>query len=58
MKDGDIRRFTRRPFFTTIRAVLNVGRFRDKRLEVIAGTIAFLLGVAVLLFAVLPAYLN
>jgi hypothetical protein len=58
MKDRDIRRFTSRWFFTMIRDLLNFGRFRDKRLEVIAGTIAFLLGVAVLLFAVLPAYLN
>jgi hypothetical protein len=37
-------------------AVLNFGRVRDRRLEFVLGTIAFLIGAAILVVAVLPAY--
>lgn len=39
-----------------IAAFLNFGRIRDRRLEFILGTIAVLVGAAILYLAVLPAY--
>jgi hypothetical protein len=37
-------------------ALLNFGRVRDRRLEFALGAIALLIGGAILILAVLPAY--
>jgi hypothetical protein len=46
----------REPFWRAIAAVLYGRRLRDRRLEFLLGTIAVLVGAAILFVAVLPAY--